>query len=78
MESTFRRLYEELMAMVREGIAAAAIVSRIQGAIPDSESRKPLVGHLRDSRNAFEAEGNDEAAGTLERVIQALEEPDAT
>ena len=62
--------------MVREGVPASAIADRIQRAIPEPESRKPLIGHLRDSRNAFDAEGNEAAADTLERVIEALEKPE--
>lgn len=76
-EAAFRRFYEELMRMVREGVPASAIVDRIHRAIPDRESRKPLLGHLRDSRNAFEAEGGHRGAETLDRVIEALARPEA-
>ncbi len=75
VEAAFRRFYEELMTMVREGMAASTIADRIQRAIPDHESRKALLGHLRDSRDAFEVEGKDEAAEILDQVIEALEEP---
>lgn len=76
MEAAFRRFYEELMAMVSEGVPAPVIADKIRGALPDRDSRQQLLGHLRDSRNAFEAEGNDEAAETLEQVIEALETPE--
>ena len=78
MEDTFRRFYERLLSMAREGFPAEIIAEKIRQAIPDSEKRKPLIGHLRDSQNAFEAEGNDEAAATLERVIEALEDRECT
>lgn len=76
MERTFRGFYEELMLMVKESVPAAIIADRIQRAVPDPESRKQLLGHLRDSRNAFEAEGKDQAAETLEQVIKALAKPE--
>ncbi len=78
MERTFRGFYEELMLMVKEGVPAAIIADRIQRAVPDPESRKQFLGHLRDSRNAFEAEGKDQAAETLEQVIRALAKPEVT
>ncbi|MBI2155041.1 MAG: hypothetical protein HYW16_01575 [Candidatus Rokubacteria bacterium] len=65
------------MTMAREGTPAAAIVDRIQRAIPDPESRKPLLGHLGDSRNAFEAEGKDDVAEILEQLIRTLEKADS-
>lgn len=76
MADVFRRFYEELMIMTNEGVSAATIVDKIRRAVPDRESRKQLLGHLRDSRDALEAEGRDEAAETLEQVIGTLENPD--
>ncbi len=64
--------------MAREGVPAESIAEKIRQAIPAPEHRKPLIGHLRDSQNAFEAEGNDEPAGTLGRVIELLERPEST
>ena len=78
MATAFRQFYENLLAMVREDVPVPLIVERIRRHLPDPESRKQLVGHLRDSRTAFEAEGNDEAAATLERVIETLEKSDVT
>ena len=69
----FRRFYEELLAMVREGVPPTLIVQKIRRAIPDSESRRALLGHLRDSRDALEAEGEESAVATLDRVIERLE-----
>ena len=59
--------------MVREGIPPALIVDKIRRALPDPAGRQSLLGHLRDSRNAFEAEGENEAAETLDQVIKAME-----
>ncbi len=72
-EDAFRRFYEELLAMVREGVPPTRIVQKIRRAIPDPESRRALLGHLRDSRDALEAEGEESAAATLDRVIERLE-----
>lgn len=73
MEAAFRRFYEELLAMTREAVPAALIVEKIRRAVPDRESRRQLVGHLRDSRDAFEREGEDGPTAILEAVIGALE-----
>lgn len=78
MEAPFLSFYEDLMTMVREGAPPATIAERIRRAIPDPDSRKQLLGHLRDSRNAFEADGKDEAAETLEQVVKVLEKPEVT
>lgn len=64
--------------MAREGISAEIIADKIRRAIPDRDSRKQLIGHLRDSQNAFETEGKEEAAATLEHVIELLERSDTT
>lgn len=74
----FRGFYEELMAMVREGVPAARITQKIRKTVPDVESRRQLVGHLRDSWDAFEAEGRDELAVILGSVIESLDEPEGT
>lgn len=52
--------------MVREGVPVATISEKIWQVIPDRQGRQQLLGHLRDSRNAFEAEGKDQAAETLD------------
>lgn len=78
MADGFRRFYEELMRIVNEGAPATMIADKIRLTIPDPESRKQLLGYLRDSRNAFETEGKDEAAETLDQVIEALEKPEVT
>ncbi len=62
--------------MAREGVPGALLVNKICRALPDPTSRKPLLGHLRDSRNAFEAEGKNQAAETVDQVIKALESSD--
>ena len=62
--------------MVREGVSVARITQKIRPAVPDPESRKQLLGHLRDSRDSFEAEGRDESAATLGKVIESLDEPE--
>lgn len=72
--ATFRGFYEELLAMAREGMPAALIEQKIRQRIPDRENRKPLLAYLRDSQDALDAEGKDEAAATLGQVIKALEE----
>jgi hypothetical protein len=72
-EDAFRRFYEEILVMVREAVPPTRIVQEIRRAIPDPDSRRVLLGHLRDSRDAFEAEGEDNAATTLDRVIERLE-----
>jgi hypothetical protein len=72
-EDAFRRFYEEILVMVREAVPPTRIVQKIRRAIPDPDSRRVLLGHLRDSRDAFEAEGEDSAATTLDRVIERLE-----
>ena len=77
MATAFRDFYESLMAMVREGVPAPLIADKIRRDMPDPEGCKQLLGHLRDSRNAFEAEGKGEAAETLDQVIEALENPQA-
>ncbi len=73
MEDAFRRFYEELLAMVREDVPPTRIVQKIRRAMPDPQSRRALFGHLRDSRDALEAEGEESAAATLDRVIERLE-----
>lgn len=78
LATTFREFYENLLAMVREDVPVPVIVERIRRRLPDPEGRKQLLGHLRDSRTAFETEANDEAAETLEQVIKALEKSDVT
>jgi len=60
--------------MAREGVPAAGIVAKIRRGVPDPGSRGQLLGHLRDSRDAFEAEGRDGPAATLGQVIARLEE----
>ena len=75
MEAAFRRFYEELMALAREGVPAEVIAGKIRRAVPDPESRKSLVGHLRDSRDAFEREGHDGPAAILGQVVASLEGP---
>ncbi len=57
---------------------ASTIADRTQRAVPEHENRKPLLGYLRDSRDAFEVEGKDEAAEILDQVIKALEKADIT
>ena len=73
MEARFRWFYEDLMTMVREGVPVAVIAQKIRRAVPEHEDRGLLLGHLRDSRDALEAEGRDGPAGTLDRVIESLE-----
>jgi hypothetical protein len=72
-EDAFRRFYKELLTMMREGVPPPRIVQKIRRTIPDPESRRPLLGHLRDSRDALEAEGEESAAATLDRIIERLE-----
>ena len=76
MVESFRTFYEGLLAMVSEGVPAPFIVDRIRRALPDPASRKSLLGHLRDSRNALEAEGKNQAAETLDQVIKTVESSD--
>jgi hypothetical protein len=73
-EDAFRRFYEELLAMAREGVPPARIARKIRRAIPDPQSRRVLLGHLRDSCDALEAEGEDRAAAALDRVLARLED----
>lgn len=75
-EYPFRRFYEEVLSMAREGVPVTTIVEKIRQVIPDHQGRQQLLGHLRDSRNAFDAEGKDAAAETLDQVIEALETPE--
>ncbi len=75
-EGSFRRFYEEVLAMTREGLPPAAIAERIRRAVPDRESRHQLLGHLRDSRDAFEREGQEGPATLLDAVIASLEGPE--
>lgn len=77
-QHTFRRFYEELLAMAREGRPAALIEQKIRQQIPNQENRKPLLAYLRDSRDALEGEGKDEAAATVGQVIESLERPEGT
>lgn len=59
--------------MAREGVPAELIVRKIRRAVPDPQSRRGLVGHLRDSRDAFEVAGQAGAAAVLDEVIGSLE-----
>jgi hypothetical protein len=69
----FRSFYEEVLVMAREGIPAETLARKICRTIPDQDSRKPFLGHLRDSLNHFEAGGDEAAARTLHEVIEWLE-----
>lgn len=73
MEHTFQRFYEEVLIMAREGVPAEVIERKIRQHVPDPGSLKQLLGHLRDSRDAFEAEGDETATATLDEVIELLE-----
>jgi len=64
--------------MARKGVPTATIADEIRRAMPDPESRKLLLAHLRDSQNAFEASGNEDAAETLGAVIELLDKREAT
>lgn len=74
-EVPFGRFYEELLAMAREGVPTELIVRKIRRAVPDRDSRRGLVGHLRDSRDAFEVAGQAGTAAILDEVIESLEGP---
>ena len=59
--------------MAREGVPVEVLARKICHAIPDYDSRKPFLGHLRDSRNHLEAGGEEAVAHTLHEVIELLE-----
>ena len=69
----FKRFYEEVLVMAREGVPAEGLARKICRAIPDHGSRKQFLGHLRDSLNDLEAGGQEAAAHTLQEVIELLE-----
>ena len=69
----FRSFYEEVLVMAREGVPAEVLARKVCRAIPDHDSRKPFLGHLRDSLRHFEAGGEEAAAHTLQEVIEWLE-----
>ena len=69
----FRSFYEEVLVMAREAVPAEVLARKIYRAIPDYDSRKQLLGHLRDSLNHLEADGQEAAAHTLHEVIECLE-----
>lgn len=64
--------------MAREGVPAGMIEQKIRRRAPDPESQKPILGYLRDSRDAFEGEGKEETAAILEEVLGRLEAPEET
>jgi hypothetical protein len=69
----FRGFYEEVLVMAREGVPVDVLARKVWRAIPDHDSRKQFLGHLRDSLNHFEAGGEPTAAHTLQEVIELLE-----
>jgi len=69
----FRSFYEEVLVMAREGVPAEALARKVCRAIPDHDSRKQCLGHLRDSLNHLEARGEEAAANALHEVIELLE-----
>jgi hypothetical protein len=69
----FRSFYEEVLVMAREGVPAEVLARKVRRSIPDHDSRKQFLGHLRDSLNHFEAGGEEAAARTLQEVIEWLE-----
>ena len=69
----FRSFYEEVLVMAREGVPAEVLARKPCRTVPDHDSRKQFLGHLRDSLNHFEAGGEEAAAHTLQEVIELLE-----
>jgi hemerythrin-like domain-containing protein len=69
----FKSFYEEVLVMVREGVPVDVLARKVWRAIPDHDSRKQFLGHLRDSLNHLEASGEDAAAHTILDVIELLE-----
>jgi hypothetical protein len=69
----FRSFYEEVLVMAREGVPAEVLAGKVCRAIPDHDSRKPFLGHLRDSLSHFEAGDDETGAHTLQEVIELLE-----
>ena len=66
----FHSFYEEVRVMAREGVPTEVLARKICRAIPGHDSRKPFPGHLRDSLNPLEADGQDAAVHTLQEVIE--------
>lgn len=68
----FRNFYEEVLVMAREAVPVAVLARKVWRAIPDHDSRKQFLGHLRDSLNHLEAGGEEAATRTLQEVIELL------
>jgi hypothetical protein len=69
----FRNFYEEVLTMAREGVPVEVLARKVCRALPDHDSRKQFLGYLRDSRDHFEAGGDEATAHTLQEVIESLE-----
>ena len=69
----FRSFYEEVLVMAREGVPVDVLARKVWRAIPDHDSRRQFLGHLRDSLNDLDARGEEAAAHTLQHVIDLLE-----
>ena len=69
----FRSFYEEVLVMAREGVPIDVLARKVWRAIPDHDSRRQFLGHLRDSLNHLEAGGDEAAAHALQEVIDVLE-----
>jgi hypothetical protein len=69
----FKSFYEEVLVMTREGVPAELVARKICHAIPDRDSRKQFLGHLRDALNHCEADGEEAATHALQEVIELLE-----
>jgi hypothetical protein len=69
----FRSFYEEVLVMAREGVPVKVLARKVCRALPDNDSRKQFLGYLRNSRDHFEANGDEATAHTLQEVIESLE-----
>jgi hypothetical protein len=70
----FRSFYEEVLVMAHEGVPPDVLARKVWRAIPDHDSRKQFLGHLRDSQNHLEARNEEAASHTLQEVITLLEQ----
>jgi hypothetical protein len=68
----FRSFYEEVLVMAREAVPTEVLARRVCRAIPDYDSRKQFLGHLRDSLSRLAADGQEAAAPRFTRSLSCL------